>query len=128
MKKEILLRYYFIGAGLTNIIIIAFTIPILFGDTLLWHPRNIPDEMMISVIYLSLGIMMLLAAKRPLAHKSLLDFSILGNTLHALVMLFYAENTYHIAIDVSGIALLGLIPLTFYPWGIRNLFRYQAFS
>lgn len=81
--------------------------------------------MMISVIYLSLGIMMLLSAKSPLSHKSLLDFSILGNTLHALVMLFYADKLYHVAVDVVGIALLGLIPLAFYPWGIRKLFRYH---
>ena len=60
-----LLRLYFVIFGLLAILVISFAVPLAAGNQLLWHPRNIPDEMMLSVLYLSMGIVMLLAARRP---------------------------------------------------------------
>ena len=122
--KERWLRYYLLIFGLFNILVVSFTVPIFFGDRLLWHPRNVPDEMMLSVIYLAMGIVMVAAAKRPLAHKAFVDFAILGNALHALVMLAYAEHVLHIVFDVASIGAMGLAPVFFYPWGLRSFLRY----
>ena len=123
--KTRLLRIYLVVFGLLNVLVISFTIPLAFGDQLLWHPRNIPDEMMLSALYLSMGIVMLLTARRPEAHKAFVDFVILGNLLHAAVMLVYAEHVLHIAVDVGAVGAMGAAPLFFYPWGLKRFLRYS---
>ena len=73
MDKIKLLKIYFWVFGLLNIFVISFTVPLVFGDLFLWHPRNIPTEMMMSVIYLAMGIIMIVCAKSPEKHKSFAD-------------------------------------------------------
>lgn len=105
----------------------VFVIPVLtffFGDIMLWQPRNIPTEMMINVIYISMGIVMLIIARNPLTHKGFVDFIILSSILHALVMFFYAENLFHIG-DVIVLGAMGLIPLIIYPWKIKKFLSYK---
>jgi integral membrane sensor domain MASE1 len=124
MGKTRLLKIYLLTFGLLNVFVISFTVPLAFGDRLLWHPRNIPDEMMLSVLYLAMGIVMLSAARRPEAHKAFIDFLILGNVFHGTVMLVYAEHTLHLLFDVGAIGVMGVAPLFFYPWGLRKFLRY----
>jgi hypothetical protein len=117
------LKYYFWVFGLLNIFVISFTVPLLFGDLLLWQPRNIPVETMISVIYLAMGIIMIFCTGNPLAHKSFLDFVILANILHAIVMIVFAKNVLHLIIDALPIGLMGVLPLFLYPWGLSKFLR-----
>ena len=125
MDRLQFLRWYLWLGGLLNIFVISLAVPLLLGDLLLWHPRNIPDESMISVIYLSMGVLMIAVARKPLAHhKSYVDFLVLSNVLHAAVMLLYARNVYHVVVDVAGVGALGRAPLFFYPWGLRQFLRY----
>ncbi len=49
------LRYYLLAFGLLNILVVSFTVPIFFGDQVLWHPRNVPDEMMLTPSYPKIG-------------------------------------------------------------------------
>lgn len=56
--------------------------------------------------------------------RPFLDFVILGNILHAGVMLAYAEHVLHIVFDVGVIGAMGVAPLFFYPWGLKRLLRY----
>ena len=126
MNKVRFLKYYFWVFGLFNIFVISFTVPFLFGDLLLWQPRNIPVEMMISVIYFAMGIIMIFSASNPLAHKSFLSFVIIANILHAIVMAVYAKNVLHLIADAIPIGLIGMLPLLFYPWGLSKFFRYQT--
>ena len=121
--KQRWLRYYLLVFGLLNILVVSFTVPIFFGDQVLWHPRNVPDEMMLSVLYLAMGVVMVAAARDPMDHKALVDFVVLGNVLHALVMVVYAEHALHIVLDVVGIGAMGVIPLFVYPWGVRRFLR-----
>lgn len=123
-QKAIYLKTYLHVFGVLNVGLLSFA-PILLGDILLWQPRNIPVEMMLGSLYFAMGIVMLVASKQPLKHKSLVDFIILGNLLHALLMLFFAENVFHLVLDAGSIGLLGGIPLLIYPWGIRNFLRYE---
>jgi len=117
------LRRYLVTFGLLNVFVISFTIPLLFGDLLLWQPRNLPIEMMLSTIYLAMGIFMIAASKTPLDHKSFIDFLILANLAHALVRLITARNWWHL-VDVVAIGSQGYLPLSFYPWGLREILRY----
>ena len=120
------MKYYFWTFGLLNIFVISFTAPILFGDLLLWQPRNMPVEMMISVIYFAMGIIMILSAGNPLAHKSFLDFVIIANILHAIIMILYAKNFLHLIMDAIPIGIMGMLPLLFYPWGLGKFLRYPS--
>lgn len=58
-NKTKYLRQYLLIFGLLNIFVISFTVPILLGDWLLCEPRNFAVEMMMSRIYLAMGIVIL---------------------------------------------------------------------
>lgn len=118
MVKTRLLKIYLTMFGLLNVFVISFTVPLAFGEQLLWHPRNIPNEMMLSVLYLAMGIVMLLAARNPEEHQAFLDFVIIGNTLHAVVMLVHAQHALHVILDVGAVGAMGVALLFFYPWGL----------
>ena len=124
MDREKLLKYYLYIFGFLNIFIISFTIPVFFGDRLLWHPRNIPTDMMLGSIYFSIGVIMILAARKPLSHHAFVDFVIFANILHAIIMLIYARSILHIVIDAGSIGIMGALPLFFYPWDLKNFLRY----
>ncbi len=66
---------------------------------------------------------MLVAARNPLKHKTFLDFAILGNILHAIVMALFADRLIQILVDVGFIGLMGMVLLTLYPWDIKNFLR-----
>jgi hypothetical protein len=123
-KKTRYLRGYLLIFGLLNIFVISFTIPLLFGDWLLWEPRNQAVEMMMSSIYLAMGIVMMLIARDPLPHKAFIDFLVIANLGHAFVMLIFSETIWQLVFDVGAIALMGALPLFFYPWGLRQFLRY----
>lgn len=122
-KIKQLKRYLYVF-GFLNIFIISFTVPLLFGEWLMWQPRNIPVEMMMSSIYLAMGVVMIRVANNPTSHKGLVDFLIVANLAHAIVMLIYAENILHILFDFGAIALMGGVPLLFYPWGVKSFLQY----
>lgn len=125
MYKERILRVYLYVFGLANVFVVSFTIPLLFGDQLLWTPRNIPTEMMMAGIYFVMGLIMILAARNPLSHKAFVDFVTLSSIVHAVIMLIFAEHILHVLIDVAFMVALGVVPLLVYPWGLKNLFRYK---
>jgi hypothetical protein len=118
-SKTLYLKAYLYLFGFLNIFIVS-TIPVIFGDVFLWQPRNIPTEIMIASLYLSMGVVMVFAARKPEKHKAFVDFLIIANILHASVMLVTAQNILQIVLDVFLIGAMGVLPLLFYPWGLRN--------
>lgn len=122
-QKEKYLGIYLSIFGIVNMIFLSFA-PILLGDLLLWQPRNIPTELMMASLYFALGVIMLRSAKKPLEHKSLIDFVILGNILHSAIMFFTAEHLFHFG-DALIIGIEGILPLFFYPWGLKHLWTKQ---
>ncbi len=124
MDKDKLMKLYFYFFGLVNIFLLSFAVPIFFGF-LLWEPRNIPNEMMMSGIYFSMGTMMVLTARNFKNQKGFVDFIILANAIHAIIMVVYAKNMIHIVVDAAGTGLMAIIPLTIYPWDIKNFLRYD---
>ena len=120
MNKEKLLKIDLIFFGVLNI----FVIPVLayfYGDIILWQPRNIPTEMMMNGIYISMGLIMIIIARNPKNNKAFLDFVILSSIVHALVMLYYTENLFHI-VDVILLGTMGIVPLLLYPWKLKKFF------
>lgn len=75
-----------------------------------WQPFNPAYECMILGIYVVLGIQLWRAADDPAQHRSLLDFGIWMNLLHALIMLGFALATPHELTHLIGdIGLLGIV-------------------
>ncbi|MDH5645528.1 MAG: hypothetical protein OEZ01_05945, partial [Candidatus Heimdallarchaeota archaeon] len=64
-------------------------------------------------------------SKHPENTKSLLDFIIVANILHTLVMLYFSQHPLHIIIDVGGISLIAIIPLLIYPWDRKNFLKFD---
>ena len=55
-----------------------------------WMPRQSEYEQMILGVYATLGVFLFLAAKNPLEHLSLIQFTIWSSIVHALIMLAQA--------------------------------------
>ena len=86
----------------------------------LWRPGNEPpgDTMMLS-LYVTLGIFLLLAARNPAAHRSLIAYAGWANIAHAAVMALMAIHpasdrkgllTAAALFSPIGMALLALTP------------------
>lgn len=119
MKK--LSRYLFL-AGWANLVLHP-VLPWLLPELFFWQPRNYAYEFMIGGIYLALGIVMIIASKQPEKHKLFVDFCILMNLFHAVVMMAFAilvNQPHHLVGDVVWIGAQAVIPLFVYPWGIKN--------
>src|SRR5205807_1752625 len=87
----------------------------------LWHPdasEDYGDYMMLS-LYVTLGVFLLIAARNPSAHRSLIAFTAWSSFAHAAVM---AVLAFHIASErrslliavavlcIIGLTLIGLAP------------------
>ena len=86
----------------------------------LWHMKqsDYGDDMMLS-LYFALGIFLLIAARNPSAHRSLIAFAAWSSFAHAAVM---AVLAFHIASErrslliavavlcIIGLTLIGLAP------------------
>jgi len=55
-----------------------------------WEPRQPEYEQMIIGVYATLGIFLMLAAKNPLEHRSLIQFTIWSSAVHGAIMLVQA--------------------------------------
>ena len=73
-----------------------------------WEPRQPEYEQMIMGMYAVLGIFLIIAAKNPSEHKSLIQFTIWSSAAHAVIMLVQGLN------DKSESAnLMGDVPALF---------------
>jgi hypothetical protein len=84
-----------------------------------WHTGHSDYPLMIIGVYGTLGVFLIAAARDPLAHRSLIQFTIWANVVHALIMLVQAfsnpANHGHLVGDVPALlivsgALLVLTP------------------
>lgn len=57
-----------------------------------WNPPQYEYEQMILGIYATLGVFLIIAARNPLAHVSLMWFTIWSSIVHATIMLLQAFN------------------------------------
>lgn len=73
-----------------------------------WEPRQPEYEQMIMGIYATLSVFLLIAARNPMAHLSLIWFTILSSIVHGGIMFVQA-----IVDEQERINLLGDIPTLF---------------
>jgi drug/metabolite transporter (DMT)-like permease len=113
VRGERALKVVLIVVGL---LFLAAVYPILM---FLWqpHPADAALPMMLSV-YATLGVFVLLAARNPSAHRSLIAFTAWSSFAHAAVMVVQSfqvpSERVHLLIGVAALAVIGvaLIVLT----------------
>ncbi len=79
-----------------------------------WHATgpSLYLQMIIGV-YATLGVFLLIAAKDPMAHKSLIWFTVWSSIVHGLIMavqsIVYPEHICHLLGDAPALLLIGAV-------------------
>jgi hypothetical protein len=107
--------------GLTFIFGI-YTLTIVWPSGWSWHTGHTPHYLqMILSVYATLGIFLLIASRKPLAHLSLIWFTVWSSVVHAAVMtaqsLANPEHIGHLWGDVLALFLVAAI-LAFLTHGV----------
>lgn len=105
------MRYLRLALRVFGVFLIIGVVPLMnwiWPDGWAWEPRQTEYEQMIQGIYVTLGVFLVLAARDPMAHLSLIRFAIWSSIVHAGIM---AAQVGH---DHSEHAnLLGDVPALF---------------
>lgn len=102
------LSYALYVFGVVFIIGVPAMMMVIWPSGWSWSPAQPEYEQMIMGIYITLGVFLLRAAKNPLAHASLIWFTIWSSIVHAAIMLAQA------VMDATERAnMLGDIPALF---------------
>ena len=109
-------------------VLIAVGVVFVFGLTLLmrvwpagwqWQPNQHEYEQMIKGVYATLGIFLILAARAPRDHRSLILFTAWSTLVHAGIMGWQAvQDTAergHLVGDVPVLAVVGFVLLLLAP-------------
>jgi len=104
MRRERALKVVLVLVGL------AFSAGVFLVAESLWHQNQsmYTFDMMLS-LYVALGIFLLIAARNPLANRSLIAFTAWSCFAHAAVMAVTAFSKGGYRGDLWGVAVLGII-------------------
>lgn len=89
-SKSGLLKIFLIILGIFFVIGIYPMMNYIAPESWGWGPRQSEYEQMIVVIYATLGVFLIIAAKNPSEHRSLLWFTVWSSITHGGVMLIQA--------------------------------------
>ena len=92
MSDESKLKYLSLALYLFGVVFVVgiWTMMHLWPAGWGWEPRQPEYEQMILGMYAVLGIYLIMAAKDPLAHRSLISFTIWSSVVHGGIMLAQA--------------------------------------
>ena len=89
-----------------------------------WNPPQPEYEQMIMGIYITLGIFLIRAAKDPMAHVSLIWFTIWSSIVHATIMLVQAlvdaTERANLIGDIPALFLVALVLWYLMPKGVQK--------
>ena len=113
MIQEDDLKYLRVALVLVGIIFLAGIYPfmIIWPSRWAWHTGHSGYPMMIVGIYATLGVFLILAARNPLAHLSLIWFTVWWSVVHAGIMTLQSfegpENHGHLIGYVQALLIVG---------------------
>ncbi|MDH3307907.1 MAG: hypothetical protein OEO77_10355 [Acidimicrobiia bacterium] len=81
---------------------------VLWTDGFAWEPAQSEYEQMIMGVYATLGVFLILAARNPIANRSLIWFTVWSSVVHGGIMLVQAAVD-----DTERMNLLGDVPALF---------------
>lgn len=78
-----------------------------------WHHGRSEYLQMILGIYFTLGVFLIRASRNPLAHRSLIWFTVWSSLVHSGIMavqsIVYPNNTGHLFGDVPALLIIALV-------------------
>ena len=84
-----------------------------------WQPNQPEYQWMILGVYATLGVFVVMAARNPSEHRSLILFTAWSSIVHAVVMLVEAiqdpSEHGHLVGDIPILAVVGILLLIFAP-------------
>jgi uncharacterized membrane protein YphA (DoxX/SURF4 family) len=108
--QEKTLRIALVAVGLIYIVVL-YPLTVLWPDGFMWMPRQAEYEQMILSTFAVLGVFLLIAARAPHKHRSLIGFAAWSSLVHGIVMLAQAlrdpmehANMYG---DIPALILIG---------------------
>ena len=108
-------KYLSLALRLVGVIFIfgIYPLTILWPSGWSWVPAQPMYLQMILGIYVTLGVFLLLAAKDPMKHLSLIWFAVWSSFVHAGIMAYQAlttaGNSGHMLGDVAALAIVGIL-------------------
>ena len=86
-----------------------------------WHTGHSHYPLMIVGVYATLGVFLILAARNPLEHRSLIWFAVWSSIVHGVIMTFQslqgAENHGHLLGDVPALFIVAALLAALTPRG-----------
>jgi len=114
------LRVALLVVGLTFLVGV-YPLTIIWPSGWAWHAGQSEYLQMILAIYATLGIFLIIASRDPLAHRSLVWFTVWSSVAHGLVMaaqaLIYPQHIGHLWGDVAALLLVAGILASLMPRG-----------
>ena len=113
MKPHALLKFALAAFG--NIFLFVYPLAIIWPSGWAWHagaPQDSQYFMMIVGVYATLGCFLLMAARNPQAHRSLIWFVVCSSVVHGGIMAVQsmpAEHRGHLVGDVPALLLVAIV-------------------
>jgi len=118
MSDSTRLKYLRIALVLVGIIFIfglyslMIAWPSLWPSGWIWHTDHSDYPLMIVGVYATLGVFLILAARDPLAHRSLIWFTVWSSVVHGCIMAVQAlaPNSHgHLVGDVPALFFIAIV-------------------
>lgn len=115
MDQEMKMRYLRYALVFFGIIFIVgvYAFMHLWPSGWRWQPPQYEYEQMIMGIYATLGVFLIIASRNPLAHVSLIWFTIWSSVVHATIMLLqvvYDPKEYpHLFGDIPALYIIAIV-------------------
>jgi hypothetical protein len=91
----------------------VYPLTIIWPSGWAWHTGQSEYLQMILAIYATLGIFLVLASRDPLAHRSLIWFTVWSSVVHGAVMavqaLIYPQHIGHLWGDVAALFVVAVV-------------------
>lgn len=109
------MRYLKIALFIVGVIFTfaVYPLTILWPSGWSWNPGQSEYLQMIIGIYFTLGIFLMIASRNPLAHRSLIWFTVWSSLVHGCIMgvqaIVYPQHIGHLLGDVPALLIVALV-------------------
>ena len=115
MTKEAKEKYLKLALRVFGVIfLLVYPISIVWPSGWVWHGgEGVYYFQMIVGVYAVLGVFLIIAANKPIEHRSLISFTVWSSVVHALIMAAQAigdpNETGHLVGDVPALLLVAAV-------------------
>jgi hypothetical protein len=119
MSRESVLEVVLVVVGLIFLFAVYPLMMYLWPSGWRWQPNQPEYEQMILGVYATLGIFLLLAARNPSEHRSLIAFTAWSSLVHAGIMAVQAFRNVgehgHLLGDIPALFIVGVVLIVLAP-------------